>query len=88
MKKVISNCIFGYQCDKSWDDLKPTEDSTIRHCDKCRHDVYYCSSSEILMNAIQSKLCVAVDIVEDKKKTRTLGLPSSANIPIFFKSDF
>jgi len=87
MKKVINNCIFGYQCDKSWNDLEPTNDSNIRHCNKCNHQVHYCPNPETLMNAIQSKLCVAVDIEHDKKIIRTLGYPSTAYLPDFLKSD-
>lgn len=72
---AIRNCIFGYQCDKSWDDLNDTSELTVKHCDKCDKDVFYCASSVELKEAIKANKCVAVDLIKANKKTRTLGYP-------------
>ena len=88
MKPIIKNCVLGFKCSESWDTLKAlAEDSNIKHCDKCDKNVFLCESEEQLNDAIDKGVCVAVDFVEEARKIRFLGFPSSASFPSFLKTD-
>lgn len=54
---TISNCKFGYQCDKSWDELKEISAPKIRHCERCDQPILFCETPEELMNAIREGHC-------------------------------
>jgi hypothetical protein len=82
MSSIISNCIFGYQCNKSWDALDETQDPTIKHCNKCDKKVFFCSNPEALMQAIRDKKCVAIDLQVEDKERRLLGYPSDASLDL------
>src|SRR5262249_14570006 len=32
---------FAFQCDRKWDQMRPTGDANVRHCASCGEDVYY-----------------------------------------------
>lgn len=83
MKSKISNCIFGFQCDKSWDDLTKAENEKIRHCNHCKKEVHFCANPSELMDAISRDLCVAIDATADHKKVRLLGYPSGGKVSSF-----
>lgn len=84
MNPLIKNCVFGFQCPKSWDTLKALEESSnIKHCDKCDKSVFLCESEQQLNDAIEKGVCVALDFVVEAKEVRLLGYPSKARISSF-----
>ena len=85
MDTIISNCVFGYQCEKTWDELTVKEDATVKHCNKCDKDVFFCSTPQELMRSIRQGVCVAVCTVDNKRMT--LGYPSSASFASFIGQD-
>jgi uncharacterized protein (TIGR02996 family) len=53
---------FEFLCDRRWEDLRPTDDRTIRFCDACRQSVHYCDTiNEARRHAWEGR-CIAVDI--------------------------
>lgn len=62
MTAEIRNCEFRFQCTKTWDSLKPTEDLSVRFCDQCQRTVHYCSTPTQLHDAIVKNRCVAAEI--------------------------
>jgi uncharacterized protein (TIGR02996 family) len=51
-----------FECPKQWEQLKPTDDVSVRYCDACRKNVYYSESiDDAKRNAAQGR-CVAVCI--------------------------
>ena len=87
MESIISNCIFGYQCEKSWEELTDKEEFNVKHCNKCDKDVHFCPTPQELMRSIREGLCVAVNTVENDSRKITLGYPSSANFDSFLQQD-
>lgn len=87
MSFIISNCIFGFKCEKTWGELNDTFDPIVKHCDKCEKEVFYCATPDALMQAIRDKKCVAVDLVVENKERRLLGYPNDAslNLPKFLR---
>jgi len=59
----IENCMFRfeYQCPKRWEALKPTDQATVRFCDTCRKNVYYCRSVVEAGAHVVEDECVAID---------------------------
>jgi hypothetical protein len=53
---------FDFVCDKTWADLKPTEDQTIRHCETCRKNVHFCDNLADAREHSQENHCIAVDL--------------------------
>lgn len=37
---------FAYECPKNWQDLETTSDPTVRSCQTCQHNVYYCTDKQ------------------------------------------
>lgn len=56
----LRNCSFKFQCPKSWDSLKRTDQINVRYCDHCKENVYFCDSSRELREAIEKNYCVAI----------------------------
>jgi uncharacterized protein (TIGR02996 family) len=53
---------FGYQCERRWEGLSPTEEHAVRFCDTCEKTVHYCDT---IMDARQQAAqghCIAVDL--------------------------
>jgi hypothetical protein len=58
----VENCVtFAYHCAKRWDLLQTTDDPTVRHCDTCSQDVYYCQTPNEARKQAELGRCVAVD---------------------------
>lgn len=53
---------FDYVCDRRWEDLKPTEDQTVRFCDSCKQDVHYCDTIIKARGHAWDRHCIAVDL--------------------------
>jgi uncharacterized protein (TIGR02996 family) len=53
---------FEFVCDRRWEDMRPTADDAVRHCDACRQAVHYCHSiTEARQHALGGH-CIAVDL--------------------------
>jgi hypothetical protein len=57
----IRNCIWGVKCDRSWGNLKQTEDPTVRFCGHCQKEVFLCEDDESLIHSIIRNRCIAID---------------------------
>jgi hypothetical protein len=56
----VRNCSSAFKCDRSWDELTPTDATKVRHCGVCSKDVHLCETiGEIFREANDGK-CVAV----------------------------
>jgi hypothetical protein len=58
----IRNCRFAYKCDKIWDSLRTTADSSVRFCDECQRHVYWCSTEAELATHVVHNRCVAIEV--------------------------
>ena len=77
-----------FQCPKSWNTLKVLEgNSNARHCDSCNQTIVLCETEEQLNDAIEKKVCVAIDYCELHSELRVLGFPSSATLPSFLNKN-
>ena len=50
---------FRYRCPKNWNTLQKTKSDSIRFCDACQENVYYCVYGEIAHHIKQGH-CVAI----------------------------
>lgn len=80
---LITNCRFrfSFQCPKTWEQLVPTEDASIRHCERCDKDVFLCRSEAEWHEHSRAGHCVALEEFERRDIRMTLGLPSRMNEP-------
>jgi uncharacterized protein (TIGR02996 family) len=53
---------FEFLCDKSWADLKPTRDNTVRHCETCSKHVHFCDNLADAREHAREGHCLAVDL--------------------------
>jgi len=53
------NIQFRYQCPKSWEALQSTDDATVRFCNQCNKNVYFCSSEDEVRTRGKARDCVA-----------------------------
>lgn len=53
---------FDFVCDKSWDEMTPTSDPTVRLCDACQSNVHYCDTITEARKQAECGHCVAVDL--------------------------
>jgi uncharacterized protein (TIGR02996 family) len=53
---------FDVVCDKRWDEMTPTEDAAVRHCETCREKVHYCDTIMDAREHARRGHCVAVDL--------------------------
>ncbi|HJZ56360.1 MAG TPA: TIGR02996 domain-containing protein, partial [Gemmataceae bacterium] len=60
----IENCDqrFAFQCPKQWENLAPTDLSTVRRCDGCRKLVHYCHDIDEARAHARQGHCVAVSL--------------------------
>jgi uncharacterized protein (TIGR02996 family) len=59
----IENCglQFRFACPKQWEALRPTENASVRFCDRCERRVFYCHSVGEARGLALRGECVAVD---------------------------
>jgi hypothetical protein len=60
MPAAIRNCVFAFQCTRTWDSLRPTGSQGIRFCDDCQREVHFCRDARALSRAIALNRCVAI----------------------------
>ena len=88
-KFTISNCIFSFQCKKSWDDMRlisTTSGSEVRYCSGCEKKVYQCLTDEELTRNVELNRCVAITRSSDVQDFMLLG-DVGPNHPIFKNND-
>jgi len=70
----IRNCDveFKLRCPQQWIDLTPTDQNTVRYCQACSKNVYFCHSSKELKRRTEGNQCVA--FCDADTHTDTLGL--------------
>ena len=51
---------FRFRCPRSWEDLRPTPEGGVRHCEGCQRDVYYCDGTEAAGQHARAGYCIAV----------------------------
>jgi hypothetical protein len=49
-------------CDKTWADLKTTDDQTVRRCETCNKNVHFCETIVDAREHAQENHCIAVDV--------------------------
>lgn len=92
----IENCdeLFAFKCPKRWEQLRGTDDPTVRHCAACRKEVYYCHTVREAFDHARRGDCVAIaegvarapgDLEHDPSETVesiTLGIPIDLTAPL------
>src|SRR5262249_4182769 len=66
---VIEKCKvrFEYECPRTWDNLRATDDARVRFCNECRRQVYYCETvAQARVLGLRGE-CVAVDCRVDRR---------------------
>jgi uncharacterized protein (TIGR02996 family) len=65
----VENCPvqFAYAYPKRWEAFRPTGDATVRFCDACHRQVYYCSTLEQARDHAKAGDCVAVDSMTNRR---------------------
>lgn len=78
----IENCDerFAFQCPKQWEKLKGTEDPTVRYCDGCQKQVYYCRTTREAYDRAQRGDCVAIDSTVPRSRDDLQRDPDEARI--------
>jgi len=73
----IKNCKLSFKCSRSWDELKPTTDLTVKFCDECKNDVHLCLTQKEYDDATQKGWCVALPnkIYVPGDSEMTIGIP-------------
>ena len=76
----LRNCIFGFKCTANWDEMKPTPEQSVKHCEQCNKDVYLVTKPEEFVLAIHLNRCVAVESNQNNDNTEyarpMLGVPA------------
>ncbi len=52
---------FAYECPMAWNELHPTENKSVRHCDACREEVYFCNTMHKARFFARLGHCIAVN---------------------------
>lgn len=73
--------LFSFECPRSWDGLRPTEDENVRYCEGCKQHVHFCSSMQEAKALGTLGVCVALDVCTKLSPDRpadqdTLQLPN------------
>jgi uncharacterized protein (TIGR02996 family) len=53
---------FDIVCDRSWADMTPTGDDTVRHCQGCGENVHFCDNLADAREHANEGHCIAVDL--------------------------
>lgn len=53
---------FKYRCSKQWQEFQATKNETIRFCDACQENVYYCNDKKEADSHARQGHCIAISI--------------------------
>jgi hypothetical protein len=56
----IRNCSFTNLCDAEWDQLSDTPDPSVRFCNHCDKNVYFCETGDDFKKNTSFGRCVAL----------------------------
>jgi hypothetical protein len=51
---------FAYECPRRWEELTPTADPGVRHCEGCHEAVYACGSRKEAEDHAQAGRCISI----------------------------
>jgi uncharacterized protein (TIGR02996 family) len=77
---------FDFVCEKTWADLRPTADGTVRHCSSCDKDVHFCDNLADAREHSEEGRCIAVDLGVIRREgdlvppTAFVGRPSKEDV--------
>jgi uncharacterized protein (TIGR02996 family) len=54
--------LFSLVCEQNWDEMTPTDNDTVRRCEKCRENVHYCDTLLVARRHARQGHCVALDL--------------------------
>jgi hypothetical protein len=81
----IRNCDVKFRkvCPRTWDNLDPTPEATVRFCQSCQQNVYFCASdAEAIRHALQGA-CIAKPMPESPRSDGVmLGRPEPPEPPL------
>jgi hypothetical protein len=70
-ERPVAGQVLGMElvCPQRWDQLAPTRDGGVRHCNACNRDVSYCTTIEQARRVATAGGCVAIDVrnVNDRR---------------------
>ena len=84
---------FNFICDKTWADLKPTDDNKVRRCEKCSQNAYFCNNLAAAREHSQEGRCIAVDLGIIRRKGDLVpplmfaGQPSKEDVRKTYEED-
>ncbi len=58
---VIRNCTFAFKCESKWEQLEKLDYESIRFCNACQKEVYFCYDDYELVSGIHLNRCIAFD---------------------------
>jgi hypothetical protein len=71
---------FAYACPKRWETLAPTEAESVRFCQQCNENVYYCRTTEEASTRVLEGQCIAISkrLPDGSVEGMALGRPNPA----------
>ncbi|MGE3804045.1 MAG: TIGR02996 domain-containing protein [Gemmataceae bacterium] len=87
------NLRFELVCDKSWSDLRPTEEENVRHCVRCNEYVHFCDNLADARTHAAQQHCIAVDLGVVRRENDlqppvlTVGMPSPEYLRQTYEKD-
>jgi hypothetical protein len=82
-KQTIRNCplpVFRQQCPRQWEELTPTDDTSVRHCGQCNQHVYLCSTDEETLSHARAAHCIA-RVIPDESELPPMYLGQPKYVP-------
>jgi uncharacterized protein (TIGR02996 family) len=61
-RTMVMDVRFDFLCDRRWEDLRSTDDQSVRFCDGCRQNVHYCATITEARQHAWDGHCIAVDL--------------------------
>ena len=64
---------FSYRCPRKWDVLESTSQQSVRFCQACQENVYYCTTKEDAEQHAKQGHCIVIDAQFSNTKQRIRG---------------
>ncbi len=81
--RPIQNCLpmFRLVCPQLWEELTPTDESSVRHCGQCDQRVYFCTTDAETIAHAGAGHCIAREMPDSSEMRavyvgQPVGLPS------------
>ena len=77
--RTVRNCRpnIPVPCPKHWDALSRTADGSVRHCETCDTNVYFCSTDEETLGHARAGHCIAREVPDQSELPKlVLGRPA------------